>query len=224
MRQKFCPKCGKIVDRVYGSLCKDCYLEEHSIIEKFPDSISVERCKDCGKYVLGEQPTFELVAIVERKLKSLLKNRLVKNWFIQKTPNFIKLTLVLKTEGLKKSESKTIRLIFDKALCKYCTWKRGGRFEAILQLRFREELKSELKDLVKESISTANLYDPQAFITRAEESRNRLNFRVGSKKAAEIISEQIKKKYGAKIKKSRQLVGMKKGKKLYRLTIAVIIQ
>lgn len=222
--KKFCPKCGKETDKFFENLCKDCFLEELSVKEFLQRSITVHVCSECQRYVAGNKLTFSFDEALKRKLKDLLKERSVERVDYVAVANRIELKVFLNKHGLRKVETFVIPFYEKKILCKFCNMKRTGYHNAILQITAPEKLHDEVEALVEEVVSVMMRSDNLAFISGKTRSKHGLEFKIGSKSAAMKVVKMLKREFGGEMKLSRKLVGRKKGKDLYRLTIFLRIR
>lgn len=221
MLKKFCPKCGKTVKKLHDGLCKQCFLEKFSVVEKLPKKIIVIQCKHCNKYVVGKNITEDFDETLEREFKEILKLDYVDKLDYIAVEDKINLKIFLKIDKLRKVENAQLPFKIKKITCQYCNMRLSGYHNAILQVSCPTELKKEILELTENQINLLAKKDNLAFITEKVDTPRGFALKIGSKSAAKKIAKFMKKKYEAEIKFSRKLVGRKFGKNVYRLTISI---
>ena len=223
MREKFCPKCGRSVEKLYNGLCKDCFLEKFSLVKDIPDRIIVKICKSCGKYFIDQKESHTLENTIDLFLPDLLENPEITNATYRIEKNKIHLNLDLKFDDLEKKEEKTSELVIKSILCQSCSMKKSGYFQAILQVRAPKQLHERLEQEVKNQINFLAKHNKSAFISKIENTKNGFDVYIGSRSVANEVAKKLKNKFIAEKKISRKLSGMKGGKRVYRGTILVSI-
>ena len=219
MRKKFCPKCGKATEKFYDNLCSECFLEKISFKDLIPDKISIKVCKYCGR-VLWRNKYFNRVNdAVEEILSRLFKKDEIKEVFYEILDGKVSVKIWIRIDDLEKQEEKVSKLAIKSITCKFCFMKSTGYYQAILQVRASKDISSKILKEVEKQINILNKTDELAFISKVEELKNGFNIFIGSKKAALALVKILRKKFDGKIKISRKLGSIKKGKKLYRYTI-----
>lgn len=222
MRKKFCPKCGKTVEKFYRNLCKDCFLKKFSIVD-LPSKIVVRECKECGNFYLDNQIANSIEEAVDIVLSELLKKPEIHSATYRIENGKIHVTLNLKIDDLEKEEKKDINLILKNITCNSCSKKAIGYYQSIIQLRAPEKLLEIALDEMKTQIDGMRKYDELAFISKIERKKEWIDVYVGSKSTANQLAKNLKIKYRAKIKISRKLIGSISGKRVYRDTILISI-
>ncbi|MFH1393656.1 MAG: NMD3-related protein [Candidatus Micrarchaeota archaeon] len=203
-----CPKCGKTDDAVkfIESFCVDCYPVNVKVPEK---KITVQICKHCNKMFLkGEWMRHsdkkireQVVSKCRGDFKSAeydLENGIV-NFIIEKRGSEIKV-------GRKYAiESVTVT-------CPTCSRVSGGYFEAIVQLRGKDEKVEKNRKLFEGRLSK------RTFITKETPQKGGIDLYVGNSKAVlELVRE-----LGLNAKITTKLVGVKEGgRKAYRTSFAI---
>ncbi len=202
----FCIRCGKPAWK--DNLCKKCFLETHKLFELKVPVIKIKEC-ECGRYFLKKwtKPKKSLVDdITEKNIKTF--GEVVKkdvSWKRQGNRYVVTVRLSGLVGGLKKEEEKEYIIIAKKNVCDVCTKKRGSYYEAKIQLR-GVPLKKALSVIPEKYNDT---------ITKVEKTKNGFNIYLSDKKIAARIIRELR-HLNMKIKASYKLIGMKKGKKIYR--------
>jgi len=221
MRKKFCPKCGREVEKLYESLCEKCFLGKTKL--EIPEKIVVKECRNCGKIYFEKDSAESIEGMVDKTLSKILEKPDVESASYRIEGDKIHVTLNLKYHDLEKSEEKTILLISKKITCESCSMKAVGYYQAILQLRVPEKLLDVIIEDVKNQIDLFRKYDTLSFISKIEKKKNGADVYIGSKSVANNIAKNIKTKFGAETKLSSKLSGLISGRKVYRDTILISI-
>ncbi len=208
----FCVECGK-KGKTYHGLCIDCYLKKKKFFV-IPASIEVTFCRECDAYRIGgewKRGNFE----------EDLKNHIMQNIKAEIDHECIidgrEVICRGKFEGREIEKRREVEIISKEKLCPECSLRKGGYFEAIIQLRDAgEDLIDKVEDIIRRSVEKS-----QSFITRKERVRGGYDYYMGSKKAAEHAVREIKSLLGGEIKMSSTLHGMKDGKRIYRDTYSI---
>ena len=223
MHKKFCPKCGRTVEKLYDGLCADDFLKTVSFEKSFPSKIAIKQCKICAKFYIDKYSALTLDGAVDAFLRKILKEKTIKSASYRIEGRKINITLVIGYEDLKKEEKFTRELIVKNIICQSCSMKNSGYFNAILQLRVPEKVAGIIIDDILTQIDLMHNYNDMAFIGKVEKKKEGVDFYIGSKDVAEQIAKDLKIKYDAEIKKSSKQAGYINGKKIYRDTILVRI-
>jgi len=221
MRKKFCPKCGREIEKIYNNLCKDCFLSKISLIEEIPDKIVIGRCKNCDRIYVGEK-NFDSVKDAVDSVLSKIKQKEIKNIDYRIEDNKIYVAITLEVERLIKKEEKTINLFVKPITCRQCSMKFVGYFRSIIQVRAPEKLLKSIQEEIEKQIIS---FKPNklAFISKIEQVKNGFDVYIGSKQVASQIAKNLKKKFKTNIKISKKLSGVMRGKTVSRDTILVSI-
>ena len=221
MPGKFCFICGKKTDDLVDGLCEECHAANQELV-KLPDKIEIIVCPRCNRMTIGnKQADLDLAKFLRYKAKK--RGKIVHFTVSEGKNKRYKIKVMGYPRGMAKmkEEHHEIGIHFNKRMCMDCAKASGGYYEAIIQLRFKEE-KSRLKqwDVVEEIKEMVRMQDTYAFI---EEKKEGVNFKVGRKRAAKKITEQIRRRHDAEIKYTRKLITKKDGKDVFRDTYSVRI-
>jgi len=209
---KFCFVCGKKTDKLIEGYCEECYNKEFSLL-KVPDEISIKVCSKCGRINYGKVwKEREVEDILKDKIKVLGKNVNIK---IRKNDNIhITAKGFLKNSKKIKEEEREIRLKVNRIVCPNCSRRLGDYYEAILQLRGDAD---SAMDFLTDKLSI------EKSIYKIEKVKNGIDIYLDDTHLASKLSNQLKKKFNAKVKKSFKLFTRKQGKDIYRSTFVVRI-
>ncbi len=217
MRPKFCPKCGKEIDKLIEGLCKSCFREKK--LAELPERIRIVVCKNCGK-IQGPGAADFNRKNMEKILKDNLKvNGVLKSIKIKDMKGSKKIKIKADVSGLlegvveKTEDLETVVELRDK-LCETCGKVRGGYYEAVIQIRSGDENKTARGlEILEKSISKRGV------VTKIEKTKGGYDIYFTPKK---ISNHVLKELTGIEeVKKSYTLVTKKDGRDLYRNTILV---
>lgn len=219
--RKFCFVCGNSAGKNIDGYCEDCYAKKEPLVEVPDKKFELIACSKCKKInVKSVWQTVAVEDILEKKVKP--KGRLLK---LEIQPEGKKFFVYAKgyPHGSKKLKEERVLMPahINRIVCPNCSRRFCGYYEAIIQIRgdFEDNVLLFIEDSVEEV--TAN-YD-KGFITKVERVVGGFDYYMGSKNLACKISENIKKKFNAEIKKSYKLVTEIDGQEIYRTIISVRI-
>ncbi len=205
-----CVECGK-EGKTYEGLCLDCYLKKKKLID-IPSKITITFCRNCDSYRIEKtwkRGNFfeDLKRYIDSKIRADVNYKLDFDGKRVRCVGFF--------EGRKIQEEKEIEIIKKYRLCDKCALKRGGYYEAILQIRGTKDYK-EIEKIIKRKIK-----EKETFISKKEIVRGGIDYYIGNKKAAMAAVKEIKEKFGGDVNISSSLVGLKEGKRIYRDTYSI---
>ncbi len=244
--RKFCAKCGKAItndsNKTINFLCNDCTSR---IIPKYtiPEKLTLRNCINCGAYSLKSKDQeyswqYKSSAIdVSEFLKKILKENIflkfdkkfnVKSEFSFENPDLFE-RIDIKTNVIIKSENKPevqeeILIKLREISCPYCARRRGGRFDAIVQIRIQHQRdKKKLEEILADCLKIEekeNFKRLSNFISNIDHVTNGFDLKVSTNAMARVFIARLRKKYHFEIKLSKKLIGVdsEKGSDLYRLS------
>jgi len=213
MHKRFCFICGN--QAIKEGLCEGCWSKRNKLAE-FPDKIEFVQCPKCNLIQIRTKwvnPDFEKLIKDSTKISGETDA-----WSFTLQKNGYEVEVRGLKDGIRMVERHNIRLHAIKNICPVCGRLLSGYYEAIIQVR-GEYNDSILEQLEKEARNIGKT-DSMAFY-RQEMVKGGADYFFGSKKAVKQIALSLKKKYGAELTESFQVVGRKDGKDLVRTIIAV---
>jgi nonsense-mediated mRNA decay protein 3 len=236
MNSVTCPRCGRECNKVFDSVCRDCFFETFKLIE-LPLVLHLRVCSNCGAYFhrsrwenIGniEDVVLKAVEIAlfihdeAGDIEVYLKPREI-------TPYIYKVTAevdaVVREEHVHAEAETEVRV--QRTACDTCSRESGGYFEAIIQIRAAgrfptEEEKRRCSIVAREAMeSMRKKGDRLAFISSALEQKEGTDLYMGSMNASRQVCRLIISELGGSFTESPTLIGMKDGKNLYRVTYAI---
>lgn len=207
---KFCPTCNRSSEeaRFIGEFCEFCVTDK--VKANLPINVKLRRCRVCGairdsKGFVPYSNEAMSDAIAQQFHRSDCSIRLKEFDEMRKKAL---LHIVCETEDGKIRFNYEIGVKFTKEMCPSCYRKSAGYYEAILQLRGRENDVARFLDSFTHFITKGD-----AFISRTDEMGNGIDMYISDKK---LVSEYFSLHKSIKPIVSYKLYGLKKGKKLYR--------
>jgi nonsense-mediated mRNA decay protein 3 len=231
-----CPKCGTECDKLFDSVCKDCFFETFKLIE-LPLVLHVKICSSCGAYF--HRSRWENIGSLEEVVLKAVENAL----FIHSEAGDVELYLepkeitpyiymvraevdaIVRGEPVHAEAETEVRV--QRIACDMCSRESGGYFEAIIQIRAAgrfptEEEKRRCVAIAREALASMKKKgDRLAFISDFQEQKEGIDLYMGSMNASRQVCRMIITELGGSFTESPTLVGMKDGKNLYRITFAM---
>ncbi|MHA1719646.1 MAG: NMD3-related protein [Promethearchaeota archaeon] len=241
---KFCAKCGKPItntNKNYSNyLCDECSLKIRPNY-KIPKKITLQHCIYCGAFSLRiddqEYPwqyqsieindiDFLIQILRSHVFLKIEKKNNVKCDFLFENIDLLDRTdinfkVILKSEDNSIYQEELILHLRD-IHCPYCAKKRGGRFDAIVQIRIQHERnKPKLDEILAECLmieEQENFKNLSNFISKLEKTTNGFDLKVSTNAMARVLIAKLRMKYRFELKISKKLIGVdpEKGSDLYR--------
>jgi nonsense-mediated mRNA decay protein 3 len=231
-----CPKCGTECDKLFDSVCRNCFFETFKLIE-LPLVLHVRICSSCGAYF--HRSRWENIGNLEEVVLKAVENAL----YIHSEAGDVELYLepkeitpyiymvraevdaVVRGELIHSEAETEVRV--QRTACDMCSRESGGYFEAIIQIRAAgrfptEEEKRRCAAIAREAMeSMKKKGDRLAFISDFQEQKEGIDLYMGSMNASRQVCRMIISELGGSFAESPTLVGMKDGKNVYRITFAM---
>ena len=228
--RKFCFLCGKTTDKLVKGYCEECYIKDKGLakIEKKIEIVSCPKCSLAKIRMKWKKLDIEKVLKSKIKSKSEIKDVSVKvkERTLRDINNIYEVTVRGYLPGSRalKTEKHIVKVHLNKRLCEACSKRLSGYYEASIQLRFNDmegrRKEERIMNFILKELEIIRANDPMAFC-RVEKAGKYFDVLVGSKRAAEKTALLVKRKFGAKMKKSYKLVTQREGKDVYRNVYSV---
>ncbi len=227
-----CVECGKNSKSLHDGLCLNCYIKNKTFTSG-PNFLNIIKCSNCDSFKFKNKwEAISLNELIEKVIQNnieisdeLKKTKIEFKFLNDKNP--YKKQLEIKITGfvsnIKIVENLSIQINIKRENCDVCSKKFGGYHEAIIQIRadkrnLNTNEANEIYDLVIDYVKNLNDKGKNIFITDFEIKKNGLTFFLSDNNTAFSIIKKIKEEFAGDIKKSSKNIGMKNGKKLYRMT------
>lgn len=224
--EKFCPKCGKTVEKLFGprKVCVDCYREAHDFVE-IPDEINFDQCSVCGNYKIknvwkgfesDEKLVFDVLGQYEKE-----DVEMGASFKRQGEVYNVKVVMEENINGERIRQVKEVQLVPEKKQCRKCSRFHGGYFEAILQIRgdVTENIFGEMMEFAGRKTSE----DRSNFVSNVEEIHGGYDVYVSSMNMLRSILQFLKERLKVEEEWSKELVGQKEGQEVYRTVVSARI-
>lgn len=220
---KFCPKCGKETDELYGNekeLCADCYTENNDLLD-IPDVVDLHICSTCGRmrksgewieeYTLQDQ----MGALFEQFSKEDVEMEL--QYWEEDDRMFVR---VHATKG-DMSDYYDTELKTKKDQCQTCSQFHGGFFKVKMQLRGEDVDLSKVADKIADKAAEVTNEGRKHFLANIEQEGDGFDFYFSTEKIAGEVLNMIKATRDPEVKRSYELIGEDDGQEVYRNIISV---
>lgn len=211
---RYCPICNASSDKVefVGDICISCFRAKESV--KLPGKLSIIKCKRCGRvktthgWEREREDALNAIAAKQLKVRGYAVSLIGVDYNKGKAIAFFE----TEAEGSKVGVEREVDLELKSGICDICYRKAAGYWEAIVQLRGRQENVKKIAAKLSAFLDRRN-----AFVSKEEEYGYGMDVYTSDKKMTQSFLEG----HGIKAKKSFQLYGMKNGKKVYRHVFSV---
>jgi NMD protein affecting ribosome stability and mRNA decay len=194
-----------------GELCEECVTKKLTERIALPDVLKIRLCRVCGKLVMntiGESENLNrgsLERFIHSEYKAKLRDYKIR--VMRFGGGSAHLELVGEYDGYPVRMEKDIELKESTPMCRHCSLKAGGYYEALIQLRGDPKRVGHMADNI-----TAFAERYSAFVSKREEMKFGIDLYVSNKEVAGAYFSTRK----LKPTKSYTLYGMRSGKKVYR--------
>ncbi|MCD4704056.1 MAG: NMD protein affecting ribosome stability and mRNA decay [Methanosarcinaceae archaeon] len=236
MSSIICPKCGKDTKKLYGNVCKECYLKKLTLLQ-LPLVLHLKICATCGAHfdrgkwkdttdlddIIIEKVNNELMVHEDAEDIDLYIEPIKKSPYIYNIR--VKVDATVYGDPIHEEVNTEIRL--DREACDICSRIAGGYFEAIVQIRGtgRTPDANEKKKCMQITndvlIQMENKGDRLAFVSHTIDSKDGIDLYIGSANTGRHLCKTIKTEIGGSFSESPTLFGQKEGKEIYRVTFAM---
>lgn len=205
----FCVKCGK--EALEGEvLCEEHYLEGKELFSI--DNFNLQICSNCRKVKTDTGWEFENEEeFVKKEVRDHIETKYEVSLDIQLKKKGKDYSAKIKARGKippskkEKEQEATVLVKVTRHLCPMCQKRRGGYYEAVIQVR------GEHKERIMDNLDNFLKGDD---LTKIEPVKGGYDIFLMEKGKAKKVAKQLSDNY--KIKESYKLAGVKKDKKLYR--------
>lgn len=219
-----CVRCGKEIEE--GPLCTACISSTAKLLIS-PAYIDIVKCPNCSRFRCGRDLWVQSIEeAVEKILRSSVRiHPAIMSSAVEFTLNADKwegrivISMNGEIDGEEIHEEVCADLRIHSEVCERCSRIAGNYYEAIIQLRGKRRLTLDdfnaAMAIVEESSSDGT------FLTRAERTRGGWDFYVSSQNWGRSIAKRLAECLGARVRESSKLVGVRDGRKVFRITFLV---
>ncbi|MGC8992418.1 MAG: 60S ribosomal export protein NMD3 [Thermoplasmata archaeon] len=222
-----CIICNKREAKIDG-MCEVCFLDRKNYILP-PKKIEFISCPNCGSIKI-KNSWYNKISFndgvrkyIENDTKIIDDRTNVDfDYEINENKELIKIIYKLSFSGYVKNEEYEIPFLKKFQMCPKCSRQSGDYFESIIQVRsYKMEDEKNIKNFIYSVIEKEMSRNPDLFVLKEEKNGDGFDIYLSSNSSSKIIVKKISEEYGASIKESPQLAGVKNGKKFYRVTYSV---
>ncbi|KXA95151.1 hypothetical protein AKJ65_02500 [candidate division MSBL1 archaeon SCGC-AAA259E19] len=234
-------------------LCKDCFLEKNPLL-KVPEEVEMEICDRCGAFYLENawhdlegRPTEEYLEAAKEMVTSVAEvfeggpagsryvnfedSEGVDIGFKAERPSPETINISVEVRGRffdsqeePLSDRAEVKVKLKRTTCGVCERLASGYYEAILQVRGREEISeekiSEIFRSLEEEVGAGQSRSRDEFVSKVKRKHGGLDLYVSSAKLARDLARFLKREYGAEMSESAELIGQTEdGEENYRVTV-----
>ncbi len=224
----YCVKCGS-EEKTYSNLCQKCLIDDRELV-KIPHYVKRIICPECGDYLMGSstwiRPFDGMQSLIENHLEfdELVKEPSIEfDEFPDGTNEFqIQLSIEINIEELYLEIPLSFILRTKNQVCDVCSRKKGGYFEAIIQIRGDGRDPSEqdmegIKNFLNKSLDL-NKSDRQAFLTKESKVKGGTDFYMGSCVLSKSQTRDLQNRFGGKVTETSKIYGQRDGNDVFRYT------
>lgn len=240
-KRLFCYACGRVTEELVEGKCSSCFFKGVELV-RLSEKPKARVCMEClrhlsrGKWQGGRGSVSHALeqaakSSLEEALPRIDIEALRKDYSFGEvehvSPKKCYIPYVLRVagvyKGLEYSEIKKGKVGISLTLCDDCSRRKGGYYEAVLQLRvdgegLDEDVTAELERIMHD----LQVKDSRAFVSDFKTVKKGVDIYVGSMGAARKAAKALADKFGGEIKESPKLVGRSRdGKDLYRVSISL---
>lgn len=225
-----CIVCGEKEASING-MCSTCFLKSKRFVNP-PKKIEISVCPRCGAIKTGNSWHYDInkeegINRLIKKETSLKDDRVGLNftWEIIENQNLLNVKYYVSHGNEMKLEQDQVPVIIKIQTCPRCSKFTGDYFESILQIRSDRKLSENdlvnIKKFVLDTIANEMKKNPELYILKEEIKDGGFDLYLSSNSSTRSISKKIAENYGATVKESPHLAGVKNGEKFFRVTFSV---
>lgn len=218
---KFCPRCGKETDELYGGekkLCPECYPDKNDLLD-IPNKVEITVCTVCGRmrkhgewieeYSVQDQLGAKFEEFSEDDIEMRLQFWEDEGFYVRVHAEKGPITDFYDTE---------VDFVDDQ--CQDCAKFNGGFFKVKIQLRGDRPLEKVSNEIVDEAAEATN-ESRKDFLSNIDDVEYGFDFFLSTESIAKKILTMLRDEYDPDIKRSYELVGEENGEEVYRNVVSV---
>ncbi|MFB6166970.1 MAG: NMD3-related protein [Candidatus Nanohaloarchaea archaeon] len=219
---KFCPRCGKEVDELYGDekkLCADCYPDKYDLLE-IPDVVEITVCSVCGRM---------------RKKGEWIEEFTVQEQLAARFEEFAREDVEMELQFWEDNDKMFVRVHatkgdietyydaevrFEQDQCPECSRFHGGFYKVEMQLRGEGDLERVTEEIAEKAAEMTN-ENRADFLSNVDKTGHGYDLYISTERMAKKILGMLRDRYDPEIKRSYELIGEEDGQEVYRNVISV---
>lgn len=222
---KFCPRCGKETDELYGDekkLCSDCYPEKNNLLD-IPDVVEITICSTCGRMrKKGEWiEEYSLEDQLGAKFQEFSRENVEMELQYWEEDDKMHVRAHAFKDNMKDEYDTELRI--HREQCQDCSKFHGGFYKVKMQLRGEQDLEIISNKMADKAAEITN-EDRGSFLSNIEKTQHGYNFYLSTEKIAGEILSMLKAQHKPDVKRSYELITEEDGQKVYRNVISVRLE
>ncbi|MEM4160432.1 MAG: 60S ribosomal export protein NMD3 [Thermoplasmata archaeon] len=220
-----CPRCGRTVTQLHSGVCIECLFSLKKPVH-LPEKIEMVICGDCGSLFIGKhwekiRGDDALRKLIQQHIGCAhgfhLKEMVLSCEELNGNRFSCRVKLLVEYEGEKHEIESQVAVLRRKNVCPDCSRIHAHGYSAIIQIRrkgrkIEPKLLREMEELVGSEPSE---------IVKREVVENGIDLYIAGNNYARAVCEELKQRYGARVKASPKLHTRKDGRDVYRVTYLV---
>ncbi|MFP4230199.1 MAG: NMD3-related protein [Candidatus Nanohaloarchaea archaeon] len=219
---KFCPRCGREVEKLYGEkkkYCSECYTDVHSLAD-IPSKVEITRCSVCGR-MRHRGEWIEAYSIEDQlgeKFSEFAEGLDMELQFWEEEEEFF---VRAHLQDREMQDFEDVRVEWSEEQCGDCARFEGGFYKAKIQLR-GEDLERVSDDIVDKAAELTNR-NRSDFLSNVDPVDGGYDFYLSTEKMNRKILSMLRDRFDPEIERSYELVSEEDGQKVYRNVVSVRI-
>lgn len=219
---KFCPRCGKETDRLYGDkkqLCADCYPDKHDLLD-IPDKVEITVCSVCGR-MRHHGDWIEEYSVQEQlgaRFSDFHRDEVTMELQFWEEDDQMYVRVHAEKGEMYDHYDTQVNFIDDQ--CKDCSKFQGGFYKVKMQLRGEADLE-EISNRISDKAAEITNENRKDFLANIQDNEHGFDFFMSTERMAKQILHMLRDDYEPDIKRSYELMGEENGERVYRNVISV---
>lgn len=237
LKDAFCVECGAEDVPLTDGVCRDCRLGDRPLLVVDEEVVQVTVCKRCGAEKRGDSwrsradgaEAADRAAMGAVRVHEAVDEPSFTLAVDQAAPKVLdyELTMQGMLWGDPIQDVVEVRVEILPGICRNCSRKEGGYFEAIVQIRPPRDRTDHdhVDDAVEQALDKLAAMREggreQAFVTKTVEIHGGWDLYVGDRQAARQVAKELSQDYGAEVGEAHEQIGEEDGQPVMRTSISV---
>lgn len=217
---KFCPRCGKETEQLFGDekkYCPECYTDVNSLAD-LPRDVEIETCSVCGR-MKQKGDWIEAYTVQDQlaeKFKEFAEGLDMELQYWEEDEGFF-VRVHLQEGPIEDFEDVRVEWVQDQ--CPDCARFEGGFYKAKIQLR--GENIDNVADAIVDKAAELTNRNRSDFLSNIDERDGGKDFYLSTEKMNKKILSELRENFDPEIERSYELVGEQDGQRVYRNVVSV---
>lgn len=237
LQDTFCVECGAEDVPLTDGVCRDCRLGDRPLVVVDREAVQVTVCQRCGAEKRGDSwrtrsdatESYDRAALSAVRVHEEVEEPSFTLAFEQTAPQVLQYELTM--QGMlwddPVQDVVMVRVEIQKGICRNCSRKEGGYFEAILQIRPPRDRTDHdhVDDAAAQALDKlAGMREggrDRAFVTKTVEIHGGYDLYIGDSRAARQVAKELSEDYGAEVGEAHEQIGEEDGQPVMRTSLSV---